>query len=316
MKILVTGSKGVIGRPLTALLLERGHDVIGCDLSHDEFEESWSRKGDIDAPRYIRADVSEYRQLIRVFEKFGPFDMVYHAAAEFGRWNGEDYYEQVWRTNVIGTKHIIRLQEQQDFRLVHFSSSEVYGDYHGEMIETVTDGEFIPLLNDYAMTKRVNEMQIRNSQAQYKTQTVIVRLFNVYGPGEYYSPYRSVNCRFLYCALKGIPLRVHGGHSRTSTYITDAISTLANITLYFKPGSVYNIGGVREHTIEELAETAIKMTGRTKALIQLTAGERMTTVRKQCNCKSAMADLAHKSTVGLEDGMRQTAEWMKKVYGL
>ena len=61
--------------------------------------------------------------------------MVYNCAAEFGRWNGEDYFEQVWKSNLIGLKNIIRLQEKHDFKLIHFSSSEVYGDYEGMSVQ-------------------------------------------------------------------------------------------------------------------------------------------------------------------------------------
>ena len=99
-------------------------------------------------------------------------------------------------------KNIIRLQEKFGFKLIHFSSSEVYGDYPNIMLENVMDDYEIKQLNDYAMSKWVNEMQIKNSAIQYGTESVVVRIFNTYGPGEYYSPYRSVNCRFLYCALK------------------------------------------------------------------------------------------------------------------
>ena len=45
-----------------------------------------------------------YRQLEREFDQFGPFDYIYHLAAEFGRWNGEAYYENLLESNVIGTK--------------------------------------------------------------------------------------------------------------------------------------------------------------------------------------------------------------------
>jgi nucleoside-diphosphate-sugar epimerase len=94
-------------------------------------------------------------------------------------------------------------------------------------------------------------MQIRNSALQYATESVVVRLFNTYGPGEYYSPYRSVNCRFLYCALHGLPWTVFRGHSRTSTYLADTVRTVANISDSFKPGETYNIGGTDLHSIEE-----------------------------------------------------------------
>lgn len=66
-------------------------------------------------------------------------DYVYHLAAEYGRWNGEDYYENLWTTNVIGTKNILRLQEKYRFRQIFFSSCEVYGDYDGIMTEDVMD---------------------------------------------------------------------------------------------------------------------------------------------------------------------------------
>jgi len=58
---------------------------------------------------------------------------------------------------------------------------------------------------------------------------VRVRFFNTYGPGEFYSPYRSVNCMFCYRALHGIPFTVYRGHRRTSTYVSDAVFALANI---------------------------------------------------------------------------------------
>jgi len=238
MKVLVTGGKGTIGRGLVEELRSRGHKVISCDISHSDDEVGFSLRTDVPDAAYARCDVGEYRQLERVFEKMGPFDFVYHLAAEFGRWNGEDYYEILWRSNVVGTKNVLRLQERYKFRLVHFSSSEVYGDYPNLMLESVMDEYGIRQMNDYAMTKWVNEMQIRNSAVQYGTESVVVRIFNTYGPGEYYSPYRSVNCRFIYCALKGVPFVVYRGYSRTSTYLSDSVQTLANIMNNFKPGEV------------------------------------------------------------------------------
>ena len=120
MNILVTGSCGIVGSKLASELKRRGNFVFGTDLLHTGGE------------NYSRCDISEFRQIERILEKF-PFDFVYNCAAEFGRWNGEDYYEQLWKTNTIGTKNVIRLQEKMQFKLIHFSSSEVYGDYEGIM---------------------------------------------------------------------------------------------------------------------------------------------------------------------------------------
>lgn len=202
LRILITGGRGTVGSVLARELLKRDHFVVCTDLDHAENEMGFSLRTDVLAPSYCRCNVGDYRQVLRVFESMGPFDLVYHMAAEFGRWNGEDFYEQVWQTNAVGTKNVLRLQEKMRFRLVHFSSSEVYGDWDGTMSEDVMEKQEIKQLNDYALSKWVNECQIRNSATQFGTESVIVRLFNTYGPGEYYSPYRSVNCRFVYCAQR------------------------------------------------------------------------------------------------------------------
>ena len=316
MKILVTGGLGVIGSPLINELRDRGNEVVSCDLFHQPDEIGFSLKSDLDNPTYARCDIKEYRQIERLFETFGCFDYVYNCAAEFGRWNGEDFYENLWHTNVIGLKNIIRLQEKLKFRLIHFSSSEVYGDWPNLMVESVMDEYEIKQMNDYAMTKWVNEMQIRNSSEQYGTESVVVRLFNTYGPGEYYSPYRSVNCRFIYCALNNRPWTVYQGHSRTSTYLSDTVTTLTNIVNNFKPNETYNIGGDRLHTIEELSNIVLEVTGADPSLVGYKESEQLTTKNKYVDISKSVRDLNHKNTISLRDGTKKTADWMRKVYEL
>src|ERR1700688_482965 len=296
MKILVTGGLGTVGAGLIAELRSRGHRVASCDLAHQPDEIGFCVRTVVEDPSNGRCDVAELRQVERLFERMGPFDYVYHCAAEFGRWNGEDFYETLWRTNVIGTKNIVRLQERLRFRLVHFSSSEVYGDWPKLMTESVMDEYEIKQQNDYAMTKWVNEMQVRNSAIEHGTDTVVVRLFNTYGPGEYYSPYRSVNCRFLYCALNGLPWTVYRHHSRTSTYLADTVSTLANVVENFKAGETYNIGGSYSHSIEELSEVVLKVTGADPRLVQYQDSEILTTKHKRVDVSKAIRDLGHKDT--------------------
>jgi dTDP-glucose 4,6-dehydratase len=316
MRILVTGGSGTVGAGLIAELRTRSHHVVSCDLYHRPDEVGFSVGTDVVAPLYARCDVGDFRQIERVFDRIGPFDYVYNCAAEFGRWNGEDFYEQLWRTNAVGTKNIIRLQERLGFHLIHFSSSEVYGDWPDLMVETVMDEYEIKQMNDYAMTKWVNEMQVRNSAAIHKTESVVVRLFNTYGPGEYYSPYRSVNCRFLFCALMGLPWTVFRGHSRTSTYLADTVRTLANIVDNFKPGEIYNIGGDRMHTIEELSDVVLRVTGASTDLVQYKDSEALTTRVKKVDASKSIRDLDHRNSYSLEAGMRVTAEWMKRTHGL
>jgi dTDP-glucose 4,6-dehydratase len=316
MRILVTGGLGTIGRGLVKELESRGHQVFSVDLYHGVDEIGFSLRTDVRTPTYARCDVGEFRQLQRIFDARGPFDLVYHTAAEFGRWNGEDYYEALWHTNAVGTKNIIRLQEKERFRLVHFSSSEVYGDWPEIMVESVMDEHEVKQMNDYAMTKWVNEMQVRNSAVQFGTETVIVRLFNTYGPGEYYSPYRSVNCRFVYCALNRLPWVVFRGYGRTSCYLSDCVRTLANIADNFKPTEVYNIGGGQYHTIEELSDLVIKATGADPSLAEYKDTETLTTRLKRVDTAKARRDLDHRDAVTLEEGVRLTVAWMRQIYGL
>lgn len=314
MRILVTGSKGCIGTQLVGILREKGHSVFGLDLNHDFGEVGYDQKVGANIFSYSRCDIADFRQLERVFEKAGPFDLVYNCAAEFGRWNGEDFYEQVWRSNVIGMKNIIRLQEKLKFKLVHFSSSEVYGDYDDIMKEDVMDNVEIKQMNDYAMSKWVNEMQIRNSRLRHSTHSVIVRLFNTYGPGENYHPYRSVNCIFCYHAIMGLPITVYKGHFRTSSYIGDTCRTLANISDNFKPGEIYNIGGSEYHDIETLAKLAWEYADADPSLIKYEDSEILTTRFKKVDMSKALKDLNHKSTVPLAEGVKRTIEWMREVY--
>lgn len=315
-KILVTGSKGVVGSYLTKMLSDKGYKVFGIDLYHHTGEVGFEHEMAKTDFTYARCDVSEMRQLERVFEKAGPFDYVYHAAAEFGRWNGEDFYENVWKSNAIGTKNIIKLQERYKFKLIHFSSSEVYGDYEDVMAENVMENVEIKQMNDYAMSKWVNEMQIRNSRIKHNTETVIVRLFNTYGPGEWYHPYRSVNSKFTYHALHGLPVTVYKGHFRTSTYLEDTCRTLSNIVDNFVPGEVYNIGGSEYHDIETLVEHIWKYTGADRSLISYRDSEILTTKSKKVDISKANKDLNHKLTINLEEGIKKTIDWMKEYYKL
>lgn len=313
--ILVTGGLGAVGTYLVKELRARGNNVFVADIRHHH------------DPQYARCDVGEFHQVERLWTGSGwdqgyspqgrKFDYVYHLAAEFGRWNGEDYFENVWRTNAVGTKNILRMQEREGFRAIYFSSSEVYGDFDGLMSEDVMDKIEVKQMNEYAMSKWVNEMQVLNSATQFSTESVRVRLFNTYGPGEYYSPYRSVICLFSYRLLHDIPVTVYRGYKRTSTFITDMARTLSNIVDRFKPGEVYNLGGEDFHTIEEVAEIILRQLGKEaqrEKLLVCKDEEVLTTRQKKVDCLKARLDLDHKSTVSLEEGIRQTIEWMRDVY--
>jgi len=304
-RIMVTGGLGFIGSNLVPELRSRGHDVWVSDLGQSE------------GPNYIRCDVSKYRQVARVFEDH-EFDYVYHLAAEYGRWNGEDYYENLWLTNVVGTKNMIRLQERRHFRMVFFSSAEVYGDYDEKMSEHVMDTVPLKQMNDYAMTKWVGEMQVLNSAAMFGTETVRVRPVNAYGPHEHYSPYRGVIPMFIYKALMGIPYTVYSGHKRIFDYVEDTCRTFANIADNFQPGEVYNVGSKEEweHDIRHVSDLILKSLGKDDSSVTYKEAEPFTTRVKHMDFSKIRKDLKHSPRVPLEEGIPRTIEWMRRAYNL
>lgn len=303
-RILVTGSKGTLGTPLVKELKKRGHEVWQCDLQHQRDE------------NYIRADVANYRQMERVFEA-AKYDYVYHLAAEFGRINGEEYYDTLWQTNVIGTRNILEWQKRKKFRLIFASSSEIYGDRPADMIsEEIPLRESIIQHNDYAVTKWVNEIQVMNFEKRFGNEVVRLRLFNAYGPGEYYHNYRSVVCLFSYRALFGIPYQVYEGYHRVFMYIDDFIPTLSNVCERFKAGEVYNIGGSEYRSVRELSDLILKYLGKTDKLVEYLPEDKHNVTNKRPNIEKARKAFGHNAKTTLEEGVPKTIEWMKEVYGI
>lgn len=301
-KILVTGSKGTLGVPLVKQLSSNGHEVWQCDLQHQRDD------------NYFRADVANYRQLLRIFEA-EKFDYVYHLAAEFGRINGEEYYETLWESNVIGTRNILELQKKFGFRLIFASSSEIYGEHSNAILsEDLPLQQSIIQHNDYATTKWVNEVQIMNFEKRYGNECVRLRFFNAYGPGEYYHHYRSVVCLFSYRALMGLPYNVYNGYTRVFMYIDDFIPTLSKVCDKFVPGEVYNIGGSEFRSVRELSDIILKYIGKTDNNVVYLPEDKHNIVNKQPDISKAKAQFGHNPIWTLEQGIPATIEWMKEVY--
>ena len=309
MKILVTGAAGNIGTNLCNELSSRGHNVIGVDLYNTERE------------NYIRCDVKHYRQLEKIFDDHGKFDFVYHLAAEYGRWNGEAYYENLWMTNMIGTKNIIDFQVKYNFKMIFFSSCEVYGDYEGFMTEDVMINNKISdtfQMNDYAITKWAGELMCLNAATMFGNEIVRVRPLNCYGPYEHYTPYRGFIPKFIYLSLTNQPYTVFKGHKRIIDYVEDSCYTFANITGNFKSGEVYNVGGKVEWEmdIKEYSDIVLDATNGNKKLVTYKESEKFTTKIKTVDFSKAIKDLNHNPVVDPVEGIKRTTDWMKKTYGL
>jgi dTDP-glucose 4,6-dehydratase len=301
--ILITGGRGFIGTNLTQELRKRGNKVFTCDLLQGE------------DPQHIKADVYVYQQMDAILRQ-RKFDYVYHLAAEYGRWNGEDHYDNLWRTNVVGTKNLLRLQELHQFRMIFFSSAEVYGDYDELMSEDVMEKVPIKQMNDYAITKWAGELQCLNHADMFGAEVVRVRPVGCYGPHEYYSPYRGVIPIFVYHTLMKKNFTVYRGHKRIFDYVEDTCRTFANIVDNFIAGEVYNVGGREDWVvdIEELADIVLKATGASPSLAEYKGEEAFTTRVKTVDFSKARRDLNHEPKVDIHEGIRRYVAWARKVY--
>ncbi len=305
MRIAVTGSHGTIGRPLVDELRARGHQVWGIELQHQA------------DPFTVRADVADYRQLADALHGIGP-DVVYHLAAEFGRMNGEDHYEQVWRTNAIGTRNVLQLQRELGFQHVFASSSEVYGEAGVDWIdEDLLRLNAQPrLTNDYAISKRVNEMQIENFADRYGTKTMTLRFFNAYGPGERYHDYRSVVCLFAFRLLTSQPITVFDGYKRVFMYAGDFIPTLANAADRFVANETINIGGSEYVDVADMARMLLEITGADPALVTYQDFDAHNVTSKRPDISKAIDLLGHNPVTRLAEGLPLTVDWLRKTYNI
>jgi dTDP-glucose 4,6-dehydratase len=149
----------------------------------------------------------------------------------------------------------------------------------------------------------------------FGTETVRVRLFNVYGPGEHYTPYRGWIPKFIYKALKDEPYTVYLGHKRTLEYVEDICRTLGNIIDNFKPGEVYNLGGDKQYEIKYISDLILKTLRKDDSKVTYKEAEPFTTRVKTPDSTKAKRDLNFKLTIPVEEGIRRTVEWFKKTYG-
>lgn len=309
-KILILGGSGFIGKNLSLELESRGHKIFIADRLSSEQDNN------------IRCDIRYHRQLEYLFDQIGKVDYVFNLAAEYGRWNGEQYFENLWETNVIGLKNLIRLQEIHKFKMIFFSSAEVYGDYKGEMIEEVMIDNKISdtfQMNDYAISKWAGELICQNSIKNFGTETVIVRPVNCYGPYEHYTPYRGFIPKFIYHNLTKKPYTVYSGHKRIIDFVEDTCRTIANIIENFKPGEAYNIGSNQkwEYDIKEYSDMILNNLGlNDDSHINYEEIENNTTIIKSINFDKAITDLNHSPKIDPFEGIDRTIKWMKKYYDL
>ncbi len=239
---LVTGGAGFIGSHLVRRLIERGQIVRVLDnLSTGRRE----NLGDVPVDLMV-ADLLDPEA---VRDAVHGAEVVYHLAAMISVPRSMEDPIGAYRSNVLGSLHVLEAARREGVRRVVLSSScAVYGDAAGPVSEATSPRPQSP----YAASKLAMEDLASLYHNLYGLETVCLRYFNVYGPRQDpASPYSAVIPIFIRAMLDGVAPQVHGdgGQSRDFVYVDDvAAANLLAGEAADAQGAVFNVGtrAVRE----------------------------------------------------------------------
>ncbi len=256
MRTLVTGGAGFIGSHLCERLLADGHEVLCLDnfytgrrsnirhlLDHRDFE---LVRHDVTQPILLEAD--------RVFHFACPASPVHYQ------------YNPVKtvKTNVMGTINMLGLSKRVKARILHASTSEVYGDpeVHPQTESYWGNVNPIGIRSCYDEGKRVAETLCFDYHRQNGVEIRVIRIFNTYGPRMLADDGRVVS-NFVVAALRGEPITLYGDGSQTRSfcYIDDLVEGVVRMMDQEETVGPVNLGNPAEFTIAQLAALTVELTG-------------------------------------------------------
>lgn len=306
-RVLITGGAGAIGNNLAKTLAALGDDVtVLDDLS--------SGHASLLSPlvRFIKGSVCVDADLEKAFES-RPQE-VFHLAALFANQNSVDNPRDDIAVNGLGTIKVLEFSTRHAVRkFLYASSSCVYGT--SEYMEE--DNDIVGCADTpYAITKFLGEKYCRFWSAHHGLNTVIVRLFNSYGPGEFAGRYRNVIPNFFALAMNGKPLTITGtgDEIRDFNYVGDTvdgmIGAMSNRT---DSGNVYNLASGVGTRIIDLATMINDISGNCAGVDFLPRRDWDSIIRRIGRINKAARDIGYCPATKLADGLQLTHHWIKSV---
>jgi len=299
MNFLITGAAGFLGSSLANQLAREGHQVRGLDdLSTGDPQ---ALAPDV---LFTRGDVSDRPKLWTLLQDV---DVVYHLAARVSVPESVLYPRDYNTVNVGGTVALMEAMRDVGVRRVVLASSgAVYGDLGDQTLtESITPNPRSP----YAVSKLAAEFYIRTIGGLWGIETVSLRIFNAYGPGQHLSAsHPPVVPHYLRQALRGGTLVAHGDGSQTRdyVYVDDVISALvAAATAPNINGLVINVGSGVETNIRDLIKCVLDVTGG-KAEVIYNAQTSGGVSRMRADLSLASQKLNYRSSISLVEGLRLT----------
>ena len=260
MRVFITGGAGFIGSHLCDALLAQGHQVSILDNMSTGSAANIAHIKD-----QIEIHQGDIRDAALVEKLMAPADLVLHMAAALGvNTILENPIESV-STNFTGSEVVLTAATKLNKRIIIASTSEIYGKNPKQPLSETDDrvvGTPQKIRWTYSDAKALEEAIAHALFLTKQLKVTTVRLFNTVGPRQT-GQYGMVVPRFIQAALKHEDIVIYddGSQSRVFCHVEDAVkAVLAIIDTDSTIGDYFNVGGIGEVTIKQLAEQIIKQT--------------------------------------------------------
>src|SRR5512147_554949 len=300
MKFLITGGAGFLGAALANRLARNGHLVRVLDDLTTGDPERLARN-----VLFTRGEVTDVPKLWTLLQNV---DCVYHLAARVSVPESILYPREYNAVNVGGTVTVMEAIRDAGVKRVVLASS---GAIYGAQVQQPVHEDLPPNPDSpYAVSKLAAEHYVRTIGALWNIETVCLRIFNTYGPGQPLPPsHAPVIPQFIKQALSGGSIVVfgEGGQTRDFVYIDDVIDALEAAALARQVDrEVINVGSGEETSLSSLIELIERLTHNPITPLRNTSGGGVK--RLWANIGKAQALLNYRPKIGLEEGLRLTSE--------
>ncbi len=301
MRYLITGAAGFLGSALANRLGAEGHSVIGYDdLSAGD---AAALSNDV---QFVVGDVNDRSKLWSLLHGV---DCVYHLAARVSVPESILYPREYNHVNVGGTVTIMEAMRDVGVRRVVFISS---GTVYGNMpVQPVNESAIPNPRSPYGVSKLAAEYYVRTIGALWGIETVCLRVFNAYGPGQRIPPVHTpVIPNFLRQAWENGTIVIHGNGNQTRdyVYVDDVVEAMiAAATADEVDRLIINVGSGTETSIRDLAKLAVEVTGGKPEVVYNPRNEGGLS-RLCADLTLARNKLGYAPKVQLVDGLRLTME--------
>lgn len=315
IKCVVTGGAGFIGSHLVDLLLVKGYEVYCLDNLLTGSEANISHLKSNPLFHFLNTDVTRPDVILKC-HKFGPISRIYHLASPASPPFYRKYSIETLLVNSLGTKNMLDLAILEKAKFLFASTSEVYGDplLHPQKETYFGNVNPIGVRACYDEAKRFGEALIMEYIRKYDVNARIIRIFNTYGP-RMQSDDGRVIVNFVNQALthKALVIYGNGGITRSFCYVSDMVEGI--LKAMEKPDTkteVINLGFPKEHTIREIADIIIMITG-SKSVVRKGKRQEDDPQRRRPDITKAVRLLNWQPRVNLEAGIEKTVKYFQNL---